>query len=99
MFASTFAAIGIVASNLGVLLAQSTGSDVAPWLSGGGAAAAVAGLAYIAKKIASGELVAVQIGQIIRDSAEREKGLSQLVKEAHEREEVLRTILIGKLGQ
>lgn len=93
------ALVGVIASTLGsvLLLAQTTGTDtLAPYVSGGGAAAAVAGLVYIAKKLASGELVAVPIANVMRQQEEREKVVLRLLEEERERADVFKTFLVGR---
>ena len=78
-------------------VAQTTGTDtLAPYVSGGGAAAAVAGLVYIAKKLASGELVAVPIAHLMESSAKREDTLQKLLDDSKEREDVMRAFLVGR---
>lgn len=75
---------GVLAGALGVLAQSapngSTGlEEIAPFLSGGGAAAAVGGLVYVTRKLLNGELVP-------RSVAERENELSQAVVAAGHRE-------------
>lgn len=66
-----------------------------PWVQGGGAAAAVAGLVYVARMIVKGDLVPravaqreAEMGAAIRHQAERESQLLTLVDEAQAREKV-----------
>lgn len=71
-------AFGALVSFMG-LLAQASGSadNLAPWASGGGAAASVGAIIYIARLMAIGRLVA-------RDTAVAEATLTQLTKEVTE---------------
>lgn len=89
---------GTVASGVGFLLAQTPGGadNLAPYVSGGGAAAAVAGLVYIAKKLASGELVAVPIANVMKQQEDRERKLSELLEDGKEREDVYKSFLLHK---
>ena len=88
---------GTVATAVGYLLATTSGTDtLAPYVSGGGAAAAVAGLVYIAKKLASGELVAVPISDVMKQQERREATLLVLVEEGREREDVYKSFLLGR---
>jgi hypothetical protein len=60
MLALTSAFVTASLGNVAVVLAASEtagGSAVAPWLQGGGSAAAVAGLVYVARMIVKGDLV------------------------------------------
>lgn len=66
-------------------LSAAASTDVTPWLSGGGAAAAVGGLAYIAKKLAAGELVAVPLARLIEDSTARERRWEQALLDSEQR--------------
>lgn len=81
--------LGIVAQ-LGVVFAQATdpGSDIAAYISGGGSAAAVGGLVYMARKILNGDLIS-------RPTAVAEKELVRLINEAHNREEALQKCMGG----
>lgn len=58
------------------------GSDLAPWLQGGGSAAAVAGLVYVARMVVKGDLVP-------RAVAERERDAAYAIRTAAEREQRL----------
>jgi hypothetical protein len=51
-------ALGGMASVVGVVASASGNGDVGQYLSGGGAAAAVGGLVYVARLMATGQLVA-----------------------------------------
>lgn len=93
---------GAVTTISGALLAAS-GDSVGPWVSGGGAAAAVGGLVYVAKKFAAGELAAVnltelveQIVGLLRDSQAREARLHEIIEDAKEREDSLRALLLAR---
>lgn len=62
---------GLAVSNL----AQAASPDLSPWVSGGSATVAVAGLAYVARQLASGKLVH-------SDTAARERALEDLTERA-----------------
>ena len=49
--AIAIAAVGVLAQASALVLAAASGDAVTPWVSGGGAAAAVGGLVYMAKKL------------------------------------------------
>lgn len=86
--------LGAVISVATWLYAQTSGTDtLAPYVSGGGAAAAVAGLVYIAKKLASGELVAVPIADVMKQQATREEKLLEMLDEAKDREDAFKAFL------
>jgi len=50
-----------------------TGDSLAPWLTGGGSAAAVAGLVYVARMVVKGDLVPRAVAEREREATEREK--------------------------
>lgn len=79
-------------------LAAQTGTDLAPILSGSGAAAAVGGLAYVVKKFAAGELVAFPLASVTQASIERERKLQELIEQSREREDALRLLLMERRG-
>lgn len=90
--------VGIVGVAAGPVLAQ-VPPDASPWVAGGSATIAVGGLAFMAKKVASGELVAVAVDQLLEDAAEREDKaaereakLTELLQESHRREDSLRDL-------
>lgn len=90
-------AVGVGGAAVGnMVLAVTEGNDVAAWLSGGGAAAAVAGLAYIAKRLASGELVAVPLARVIEHADKREERLLALLDDANQREDAYRALLVSR---
>lgn len=70
----------ITVGAISFIVAQASGAnDIAPWVQGGSMLSSVGALIYIAKKFASGELVAVNTHQLTRDSADRERRLEALV--------------------
>lgn len=88
------------------------GLDVAPWLQGGGSAAAVAGLVYVARMIVKGDLVPRAVAErenettaAIAAQARREAAQVELVNEAHAREVVLANLansvstMLGRVSQ
>lgn len=86
---------GILAQILATAPALSTGTDLAPWLQGGGSAAAVAGLVYFARMVVKGDLVARPVAQreaeaavALRAAAESAARSLALADEAHARETV-----------
>lgn len=73
-----------------------SGGNLAPWLTGGGSAAAVAGLVYVARMVVKGDLVPRPVEEREKASAARKdelialaKQLAELAHEAHARETVL----------
>ena len=78
------ATIGFAGTIGGWLLAQasSPNADIGPWVSGGSAATAVAGLVYAARLSWTGRIVARDV------QAEAEK-MRELVEASHAREEAL----------
>lgn len=89
-------ALGSVTVAAGTVLAATTGTtgpDLAPWLQGGGSAAAVAGLVYVARLIVKGDLVPSAVaareqetGAAIRASFEREAKMQELLEASQTRE-------------
>lgn len=91
----------------GVAPAVEKGSDLAPWLQGGGSAAAVAGLVYVARMIVKGDLVPRAVAEReqetnvnIRVAAEQASKAQELTKtvldlahESHAREQALATVV------
>lgn len=89
-------AIGFVISTMGAVLAETSGSSVAPWAQVTGTAAAVGGLVYVAKLLADGRLVAQPVSDLVKEGARREERLHELVNESVDRENALRAFLIQK---
>lgn len=99
-FALLTAALGTVLAAAGsVFAAANNTTDFTPWVSGGGAAAAVGGLVYIAKKLADGSLVAYPVADLHRQSDERERQLHELVDDSRQREDSLRLLILQQRGQ
>lgn len=83
------------------------GSDLAPWLQGGGSAAAVAGLVYVARMIVKGDLVPRAVaerekeaGVNVRLAGEQAAAMQRLTEQAvvlsqesHAREQVLAAVV------
>lgn len=94
--ALTTAAVGFAGSTIATVIAETSGSSVAPWAQVTGTAAAVGGLVYVAKLLADGRLVAQPVADLLRESAHREERLHQALDESQERENALRAFLISK---
>ncbi len=99
--------VGLVTSAATTVLAA--GTDIAPWAQVGGTATAVGALAYIAKMLADGRLVAQPVADLIRRADERDRTLErktdareQVLHEAltqsREREDTLRALLLQLRG-
>lgn len=102
------ALVGVVSMSAPVV--AQTGSELGPWVSGGGAAAAVGALVYMAKLLADGKLVAIntaererydqdalkQMGELVKKGMSREDVLAELVEDCKEREDVFRSFLVGR---
>lgn len=95
--------VGAVVSGGTWLIAQTTGgsSDFGPWAQAGGTATAVGALAYVAKLLADGRLVAQPIAELAQSAkarddrwAERDRQWERMVEAANDREETLRLLLI-----
>jgi hypothetical protein len=80
------AAGGLIATTAGTILAAAGSPEIAPWAQVGGTATAVGALAYVAKLLADGKLVAHPV-------AEREKKLVELVEAGVAREKAHETTL------
>lgn len=85
---------GVAAQTVGFVFAA--GTEIAPWAQVGGTATAVGALAYVAKLLADGKLVAQPVADLQRASEKREERLEELVQASHDREEALRAFLVGK---
>lgn len=88
-----------------VLAATDTGAGITPWLQGGGSAAAVAGLVYVARMIVKGDLVPRAVAErenetaaAIRVAADNERRLEGLEREGAEREKQLAAIARESVG-
>jgi hypothetical protein len=92
--------LGGAVVGLGSVLAQvGNDSDLGPWVSGGGAFAAVSGLVYVAKKFADGSIVARDVAESERAATHREDELKALIKEGRDREDGYRAFLMGRRVQ
>lgn len=103
--AIAIAAVGVLAQASALVLAAASGDAVTPWVSGGGAAAAVGGLVYMAKKLMAGELVALNTAQMIEKAGERDQRFADLVtrvleveRDGREREDAHRALLLAHGG-
>lgn len=91
----------------GLLAATGNGaSEIVPWAQVGGTATAVGALAYVAKLLADGRLVAQPIAQMMTASERREATLTDLVEghkaialESHGREQKLTQLLLDQLAR
>lgn len=93
------AVVALTVSGVGMsaqTYAAASQSGIAPWLQGGGSAAAVAGLVYVARMVIKGDLVARAVADrenetaaALAATARREKELQQLTSEGHGREKTL----------
>lgn len=97
------AVVGTVTSLGTSILAATTSTDFGPWAQVGGTATAVGALAYVAKLLADGKLVAQPIAEVLAAGERRERDLADLVDkhkvlalESHEREKALRDVLIDR---
>lgn len=77
------------------------GGDFGPWAQAGGTATAVGALAYVAKLLADGRLVAHPIAELAQASKDRDARYAdlvvkhkELVQDSHEREQDLRFLLL-----
>lgn len=104
---STSAALATLLAAAGETATSSGGTNLAPFVQGGGSAAAVAGLVYFARMVLRGDLVAkptaereAELAAAVRATAEREtagvrreEALTLLVQQAAAREDALRKAL------
>lgn len=91
--ALTLAGGGMVAqAAAAVEPAVSRGTDLAPWLQGGGSAAAVAGLVYVARMIVKGDLVPRAVAEREAEAAKQRQVALDLAQDAHARETVAANI-------
>lgn len=88
-------AVGVIVG-AGAFFAQAASPDVAPYVSGGGAFAAVGGLVYVTKKVVSGELVALPVGDLVKNANHREDELVRILRDAAAREDDYRTFLLAR---
>lgn len=100
----TSAIVALGASCVGLVTAAAShvlaaGTDIAPWANVGGTATAVGALAYVAKLLADGKLVAQPVADLQRASEKREDALVVLVQQSQDREEALRAFLVGRAAK
>lgn len=102
MIRAMFAVAAAGAGQVTQLLAQAGGSpssaEVTSWVSAGGTTIVVGALAYIARLLASGHLVAYPVEKLQEDAGKREKDLEEALKRAHEREKSYERILLGRVS-
>lgn len=90
MYHPELAAVSAVIVGFAEVIAQSSTSQVTPWVDAGGSAALVAAIIYIAKKVSNGDLVARPVADVARQQEIREEKLAELNR--HHAEENQRTI-------
>ena len=97
VLAALGAAVFGMVITLGAAIADvAANTDFGPWAQVGGTATSVAALAYVAKLLADGRLVAQPISDLIRAAGEREKRLEAVVDRCQDREDSLRLLLINR---
>lgn len=98
VIALSVAAVGAISSGVASVLAATTDttSDLIPWAQVGGTSVAVTTLAYVAKLVFDGKLVAFPVAELLRSGERREEQLLQVVAASHSREESLRTFLMDR---
>lgn len=95
-------ALGALAvSATGMVLAAGTAvfaasAEITPWAQVGGTATAVGALAYVAKMLADGRLVAQPVADLIRHADARETKLVEVLADAKEREDAFRAWLMTR---
>jgi hypothetical protein len=91
------AAVGTVVSFIGSFFAAAAGApEVIPWAQVGGTATAVGALAYVAKLLADGRLVAQPVADLIRDAKVREDALTAIAKVMQEDRTKLMELLVQR---
>lgn len=90
------ATVGLVASVGGTVMAAASSSDFGPWAQVGGTATAVGALAYVAKLLADGRLVAQPISELVKAATVRQDRLEALIEDAQQREDALRLMLMQR---
>jgi hypothetical protein len=88
--------VGFASALGGAVLGAATTTDIGPWAQVGGTATAVGALAYVAKLLADGKLVAQPVAELLRQAGEREKRLEELVEDGKGREDSLRIMLVQR---
>lgn len=89
------AAIGSLSAMAAPLWAQATSEPVSQWIPAGSAGVAVGGLVYVAKKLASGELVSVNIAEVMASSQRTASEAVELIASSMSREETLRQLVVN----
>lgn len=91
LWAALVGAVGAVVASVTTMLGQVTvdPSGAGTWISGASSLSAVGALVYIAKQFGNGSLVARQPAEAEQKLARIADDLSELVKSAHRREELL----------
>lgn len=92
LLASLATALGGVTT---VLVAQVSpaADDVTTWVTAGGATAAVGGLVYVARLLASGQLVSYPVEKLQEEATRREDRLEAMLKAATRREDTYHEFL------
>lgn len=106
----SFALLTVLVGNAvmvgGSLLAQTASGgpgDLAPWISGAGSVTAVGGIVYIARLMATGQLVARDpaaeteaLKDLVRDTAELTRRVTAIAEAGADRERTLHDLLVRK---
>lgn len=96
VFALVTAGVGLVASaSAGIWAAVGDGGgNISPWVQVGGTSVAVSALAYVAKLLADGRLVAQPIAELLTAADRRERDVAKLAERSLEREDRLLDLLM-----
>lgn len=89
------AAIGSLSAMAAPLWAQATSEPVSTWIPAGSAGVAVGGLVYVARKMATGELVPVNIAEVLESSSRTAKEAVDLIAMGASREDTLRQLVVN----
>lgn len=99
----TFALVAVLAGNalvaFSALLAQTAGgtpADFAPWISGAGSVTAVGGIVYIARLMATGQLVARDPAAENEQLKDMVRAVTALTEESAERERSYHSLLVRR---
>lgn len=101
------AVAGFVTTTAGAVVAAAGAPEIAPWAQVGGTATAVGALAYVAKLLADGRLVAQPVAELLRRADERdreqerrnldrERRLEDLTADVRADAEALRSLLLRR---
>lgn len=91
------AALGSLSAMAAPLWAQAASDPVSSWIPAGSAGVAVGGLVYVAKKLAGGELVAVNIAEVLATSQRIAQQAVEMMAAGAKRDDEMRDLVVASV--